>query len=220
MVRLTLLSRVHDGLPLAEGLDNEKDRDLDQYKLQAKTLFKKMAVEKPHNSRMSVDSGHFVFHYIINADVCYLTLTEKSYPRKLAYQYLEELQTEFINLYGPQIQSVSRPYAFIKFDTYISKTKKLYLDTRTQRNMAKLSEDISEVHSIMTRNIADVLGQGERLDKMSQMSAALTSQSKQYATKARDLHRQALIRKYMPIGVIVLIFFFVIWARWFFYGRR
>ena len=49
-------------------------------------------------------------------------------------------------------------------DTYISKTKKLYLDTRTQRNMAKLSEDISEVHSIMTRNIADVLGQGERLD--------------------------------------------------------
>ena len=79
------------------------------------TLFKKMAVEKPHNSRMSVDSGCFVFHYIINADVCYLTLTEKSYPKKLAYQYLEELQTEFINLYGPQIQSVSRPYAFIKF---------------------------------------------------------------------------------------------------------
>ena len=36
MVRLTLISRVHDGLPLAEGLDNEKDRDLDQYKLQAK----------------------------------------------------------------------------------------------------------------------------------------------------------------------------------------
>ncbi len=49
-------------------------------------------------------------------------------------------------------------------DTFISKTKKLYMDTRTQRNMAKLSEDISEVHSIMTRNIADVLGQGERLD--------------------------------------------------------
>ena len=33
--------------------------------------------------------------------------------------------------------------------------------------MAKLSEDISEVHSIMTRNIADVLGQGERLDSES-----------------------------------------------------
>ena len=50
-------------------------------------------------------------------------------------------------------------------DTFISKTKKLYLDTRTQRNIAKLSEDLSEVHSIMTRNIAEVLGQGERLDR-------------------------------------------------------
>ena len=36
MVRLTLISRVHDGLPLAEGLDNEKDKELDTYKLQAK----------------------------------------------------------------------------------------------------------------------------------------------------------------------------------------
>ena len=72
-------------------------------------------MEKPSNSRMSVDSGYFVFHYMIDTDVCYLTLTEKSYPKKLAYQYLEELQSEFVNLYGPQIQTVSRPYAFIKF---------------------------------------------------------------------------------------------------------
>jgi vesicle transport protein SEC22 len=50
-------------------------------------------------------------------------------------------------------------------DTFIQKTKKLYLDTRTQRNISKLNADIAEVHSIMTRNIQDVLGQGERLDR-------------------------------------------------------
>lgn len=49
-------------------------------------------------------------------------------------------------------------------DTYIQKTKKLYVDTRTQRNISKLNEDLTEVHSIMTKNIQDVLGQGERLD--------------------------------------------------------
>ena len=36
MVRLTLIARVHDGLPLAEGLDGDKDRDLETYKHQAK----------------------------------------------------------------------------------------------------------------------------------------------------------------------------------------
>lgn len=49
-------------------------------------------------------------------------------------------------------------------DTFIQKTKRLYMDTRTQRNLTKLSEDLAEVHSIMTRNIAEVLGQGEKLD--------------------------------------------------------
>lgn len=167
MVRLTLIARVRDGLPLAEGLDGEKDRDLDSYKHQAKarqlsrcvtccttcpvlmcclalrtiqeafkqrasciklirwteglllppaqTLFKRMAQEKAGDSRLSVDSGPFVFHYLIAADVCYLTLTDRAYPKKLAYQYLEELQREFTSLYGQQIEAAARPYAFIKF---------------------------------------------------------------------------------------------------------
>lgn len=38
MVRLTLISRLHDGLPLAEGLDSEKDPEVDSYKSQAKVL--------------------------------------------------------------------------------------------------------------------------------------------------------------------------------------
>ena len=36
MVQLTLISRVHDGLILAEDLDNEKDKELVNYKDQAK----------------------------------------------------------------------------------------------------------------------------------------------------------------------------------------
>lgn len=49
-------------------------------------------------------------------------------------------------------------------DTFIQKTKKVFQDTRSQRNMAALTADLSEVHTIMTRNIAEVLGQGEKLD--------------------------------------------------------
>jgi hypothetical protein len=48
------------------------------------------------------------------------------------------------------------------------------MDTRTQRNIAKLSEDLTEVHSIMTRNIAEVLGQGERLDSECSKSSPST----------------------------------------------
>ncbi|KAK9809379.1 hypothetical protein WJX73_010317 [Symbiochloris irregularis] len=217
MVRLTLIARVADGLPLAEGLDSDKEHDLDMYKSQAKTLFKKMSQSGPQASRMSVDTGAFAFHYLIEGGVCYLTLADKGYPKKLAYQYLEDLQKEFARLYSQQVDTAARPYAFIKFDTYIQRTKKQYADSRTQRNIDKLNDDLTEVHSIMTKNIQDVLGQGERLDRMQQMSATLTTESKQYADRAKDLYRQALIRKYVPVAAVAAIIILVLWLRYVFY---
>lgn len=52
-------------------------------------------------------------------------------------------------------------------DTFIQKTKKLYQDTRTQRNIAKLNDELYEVHQIMTRNVQEVLGVGEKLERKS-----------------------------------------------------
>ena len=40
MVKLTMIARVTDGLPLSEGLDDGRDlKDADFYKQQAKLLF-------------------------------------------------------------------------------------------------------------------------------------------------------------------------------------
>ena len=38
MVKMTLIARVADGLPLAEGLDTDKSHELDQFKQQAKVV--------------------------------------------------------------------------------------------------------------------------------------------------------------------------------------
>ena len=53
----------------------------------------------------------------------------------------------------------------VLLDTYIQKIKKLYLDTRSQRNIAKLNDELYEVQQIMTRNVQEVLGVGEKLDR-------------------------------------------------------
>ncbi|KAG5523601.1 hypothetical protein RHGRI_035410 [Rhododendron griersonianum] len=42
----------------------------------------------------------------------------------------------------------------------------------------------------MTRNVQEVLGVGEKLDQVSEMSSRLTSESRIYADKAKDLNRQ------------------------------
>merc|ERR1711865_560247 len=100
-------------------------------------------------ARVSVESGGSVFHYINQDGVCYMCLTEKSYPKRLAFNYLEELLKEFNSKFRDEVESASRPYAFIKFDTFIQRTKKLYVDTRTQRNLNKLY--VSQTRSLNTQ---------------------------------------------------------------------
>ncbi|EPS69205.1 hypothetical protein M569_05563 [Genlisea aurea] len=214
MVKLTMIARITDGLPLAEGLDDGRDvPDADFYKQQVKSLFKNLSMNQNEPSRMSIETGPFMFHYIIEGRVCYLTMCDRSYPKKLVFQYLEDLKNEFERTYGNQIETAARPYAFIKFDTFIQKTKKLYQDTRTQRNIAKLNDELYEVHQIMTRNVQEVLGVGEKLDQVSEMSSRLTSESRIYAEKAKDLNRQALIRKWAPVAVVLGVVVFLLWVR-------
>lgn len=114
---------------------------------------------------MTVESGaHFCFHYVVSSGVCILTLTERAYPKRLAFDYLDELRKEFFQIYGAQIAAATRPYEFIRFDTFIQKTKKVYNDSKTQRNLQKLNSELKDVHSIMTKNINEVISRGERLE--------------------------------------------------------
>ncbi|KAL5227042.1 hypothetical protein ABZP36_015307 [Zizania latifolia] len=178
-VKLTMIAHVIDGLPLAEGLDDGRNlKDADFYKQQVKLLFKNLSKGQHEASRMSIETGPYLFHYIIESCVCYLTMCDRSYLKKLAFQYLEDLKNEFERISGSQIETAAIPYAFIKFDAFIQKTRKLYLDTRTQRNLAKLNDELYEVHQIMTRNVQEVLGVGEKLDHVSEMSNRLTSDTR------------------------------------------
>ena len=58
--------------------------------------------------------------YLIVDKVIYMCICDSSYPRKLAFSYLDELSKEFQNSYGDKIESVSRPYAFMGFGKSLS----------------------------------------------------------------------------------------------------
>jgi vesicle transport protein SEC22 len=65
----------------------------------------------------SVETGNFLFHYIIEQQTCFLTLTEKQFSKKTANSFLEDLAGEFHSQYGHNINTATRPYSFIEFDT-------------------------------------------------------------------------------------------------------
>lgn len=59
-----MIARVTDGLPLAEGLDDGRDvKEIEMYKQQVKALFKNLTTRQNEPSRMSIETGPYVFQY-------------------------------------------------------------------------------------------------------------------------------------------------------------
>jgi vesicle transport protein SEC22 len=89
----------------------------------------------------------------------------------------------------------------------------------------RLNEDLNDVTRIMTKNIQDVLGRGENLDRtflknftiniegMSVLSQSLSEESKKYLRDTKRLNMQALWQKYGPVLIVVAIVLIVFWLR-------
>ena len=124
---------------------------------------------------------------MISDNIVYLVIADKSYPRKLAFSYLDELSKEFWTSYGPKVEGIRKPYAFVGFgiysfahsertvhprltflDTFMSKTARLYQDTRNVAggsNLDKLNDELQDVTRIMTKNMEELLWRGDSLDR-------------------------------------------------------
>lgn len=228
---------------------------LPEYKQQAKLIFRRVTPQS--EPRCSIESGactlqcvFLSFHlliprcflslpppvpsyhsYMISDSIIYLTIADKSYPRKLAFSYLSELSTEFTRSYPPSasLKPGLRPYAFVKFDTFIQRTKRLYLDPRGAEANGKgnstgtstvaggldqLNEDLQDVTRIMTKNMEDLLWRGDSLDRMSTMSSSLKDETNKYRKAARQINLDALYRKWAPLGVVAFFFALVMWWKW------
>eukprot|EP01104_Vermistella_antarctica_P017046 TRINITY_DN5966_c0_g1_i1.p1 TRINITY_DN5966_c0_g1~~TRINITY_DN5966_c0_g1_i1.p1 ORF type:complete len:216 (-),score=34.39 TRINITY_DN5966_c0_g1_i1:277-924(-) len=210
MVQLTLISRISDQLVLCASTETMTQQPTSRsFTKQARELVKSMSRDSP--KQMQVNEGDHYFLYLIEKEICYLTLCDKAYPRKLAIRYLEELAKEFDLQFGAEVPGAKRPYQFIKFDTFIQKTKRLYNDTKSQRNLEKVSEELQDVHRILTKNIEDILGRGEKLSSVSMKSDSLLQESEKYYKMAKQINTSTFFKKYGVFIIVLLIVLAVVY---------
>ncbi|KAI0124324.1 Longin-like domain-containing protein [Xylariales sp. AK1849] len=216
MIRSTQIARVGDGLMLCASVDDEStESSLAEIKSQVKLILRRL--NRNAEPQASIESGAYTLHYLLDNDIVYLCICERSYPRKLAFTYLSDLSAEFANSYSQaQLHSPTlRPYAFMEFDTFINRTKATYADTRATQNLDKLNDELRDVTKVMTKNIEDLLYRGDSLDKMGEISSRLRDDSRKYRRAAVKINWDLMLKQYGPfaaLGLIVLIF---IWLRFF-----
>jgi len=224
---LTFVARVMDGLILVASMDTSSMGDarghekIDMCKSDAKKILKKL---NPRSvAKCSIDSGQFIFHYMIEDGICYLTLTDKGYPKRLAFLYLEEIHEAFVeelqrdegSEWRSKVDTVSRPYYFIKFDKVIQLKRKDYADPESRGALRRLNNDLADIHTVMRKNIQEVLDRGERIDHVADVSRKLVDDSKKFKWGTKKLTLMALYQKYGPIGAVALLGLTIIYVKFF-----
>ena len=103
----------------------------------------------------------------------------------------------------------------MEFDTFISRTKSTYSDTRATQNLDKLNDELRDVTKVMTKNIEDLLYRGDSLERMGEVSSRLREDSLKYRKAAVRINWELLLKQYGPLGGLFLFIVVFIWWRFF-----
>ncbi|EFH42163.1 hypothetical protein ARALYDRAFT_495296, partial [Arabidopsis lyrata subsp. lyrata] len=161
MVKLTIVGRVEDGLPLAQDqtyVNQQDNASFLLYKKQAEFLLKQISKDSLLHPKMTILLDHHSFHFLVEKKICCIALSDSSYPRKLLFHYLQDLRKE---LDQPDetalIQKISKPYSFVRFGKIIGRIRKQYMDTRTQANLSKLNSSRKQELNVVTEHFNDII---------------------------------------------------------------
>ncbi|KAL3988239.1 atypical dual specificity phosphatase [Sarotherodon galilaeus] len=206
MILLTMIARVVDGLPLVEFTqeDEQSERDLRQYQSQAKQLCRKLDAQSP--DRCTLEAGDMDFHLLIAQGVCYLTLCEASFPKKMAFEYLEDLRKKFYDQYGEEVPTVTRPYSFTEFGTRIQKEKKPSGSSTLRRTLASTKKELDDIQKIMVANIDEVLQRDSLCD---QRVSNLSSYTKEYRSNTKDVNTSPGYAKAVAVAVFITLLIYM-----------
>ncbi|EOY23174.1 hypothetical protein QUC31_008138 [Theobroma cacao] len=209
MVKLTIVGRVNDGLPLAQGARyvNTENDNFSYYKQQGEFIIKEISRGALPPSKMTIRVDHHSFNYLVVNGICFITLCDSSYPRKLAFHYLQDLQKEFDKFDHSLIGKITRPYSFIRFDGIIANVRKQYIDTRTQANLSKLNANRRQELDIITENVSDII---ERRRNSGIFETPATPRTSSQVWGSPRLEAITLI--WTPIAIIAVVASVLLWV--------
>ncbi|KAK8806670.1 hypothetical protein WA538_000765 [Blastocystis sp. DL] len=222
MFFLTSIGRVTDGLVFVTSMVStvEAGRDIDSYKDESKRVLKSLSSSSA--AQMQLMSGDLCFSYIIDENLCFLTLTEKNLSKRTIFAYLDDVKNTFLNYLQNEhkdewrtvIATMARPYAFARFDKEIQQKRRQYdnqsgnLDSYNQIN-----ESLIDIQNIMRKNIDEVVQRVEKLDHVSDASLQMLDDSKKFKWGAKKLNYVTLLKKYAPLAGLVIFVAAVLYFR-------
>jgi len=202
---------LRDGSRSAAAANTEPEgaaAQMELHRAQAKQVLRKLEERSP--PRLVVEAGPNAYYaYVMRPPVCVLAVCARTYPRRLAFDFVAEVLREFETSHGAEVARATRPYQFIAFDAFVRRTQRLYADERSRLAVEKVAEDLRDAQRVMTQSIQDILERGEKISAVASRSEQLVAESSRYSRQARDFERAMWWRRRAPLfavgGITILL---------------
>ncbi|XP_052729979.1 25.3 kDa vesicle transport protein isoform X2 [Vigna angularis] len=145
---------------------------------------------------------------MVENGVVFIVLSESTYPRKLAFHYLQDIQKEFEKFDKTLIGKITSPYSFIKFDGIIANISRQYIDTRTQANLSKLNANRKQDVDVASQDFYDIVERKRNSETMRRLPVTPQPESTIWCSPRLE----AIALEWTPIMILVITSMALLWA--------
>jgi len=166
-----------------------------------RVLLKKIPKE---DGKLSYIYDKHIFHYMVSQELTYLCMTDKEFQRLVAFQFLDEIKTRFLNTYGDRGKTAIA-FAFnADFQRVLQQQMDRFNSTKDDK-VQRVREEISQVKDVMIKNIDKVLERGEKIELLVDRTEDLDKHAFKFKKQSRNLKR-SMWWKNVKLWIIIITF--------------
>ena len=189
-----ILSEVFDGNKPATG----------NYATVAAQLLKRFPTVDAKNTYNCNDDLNF--HLLSSGGLFFLCLADKSVKLRIAYSFLGETESAFLDAYGDNWKTANA-YSLTTFNKRMKACMKKWNDPNVDK-ISRIQSQVEDVKGVMQNNISKVLERGEKLEVLVDRTQNLAQSAQQFHKRAKKVKcamRWQNIKLYLIFGMIALI---------------
>jgi hypothetical protein len=162
--------------------------------------------------RTSYDSERVGYHVQVQRDLIYLVVCLRGYPRQLAFEFLQKVRDQFEAKFSvAELRKMTKPDALnASFRGTLKAIAQAYTTRRDK--ISQVQDQVKEVHTMMQRNIEDVLERGERLDNLVEQADELRDTASAFHRQSSTLKKRMCQRNVAAASCIIVLVLLIILA--------
>mmetsp|Transcript_1653 Transcript_1653/g.2314 ORF Transcript_1653/g.2314 Transcript_1653/m.2314 type:complete len:221 (+) Transcript_1653:38-700(+) len=162
--------------------------------------------------KMSFAYDTHVFHYMVEDGIIYLCMTDDSFPRRIAFAFLNDIRSNFTGTYPPEVVQSAMAFQFNEgFSRTLSERMEYYSSDPNADKLQSARAQIESTKEMMIDNIDKILGRGERIELLVARTETLNEHSFKFKEQSKKLKCAVLVKSIRFWLIIIVIGIILLW---------